>query len=227
MSDTTIKEFALGHKNFQSVDFKHNKNRFKKLTEEGQDPKALFIGCSDSRLMPAMITDSKPGDLFVIRNIGNFVAPYKPDADYHATAAAIEYAISVLELTDVIVCGHSDCGAIASLYKDIPKSDENIHTIKWLELGKAPKKIAMMSAVKDDKEALLRYTEKVSVLFQLRNLLSYPTVKKRVEEGKLFLHGWYYNIKNGEIEFYDDETYEFKLLTHNNMGLNSQKKENT
>ena len=225
MPDTNIKEFIEGHKNFQSINFKQNKYRFKKLTEEGQDPKALFIGCSDSRLMPAMITDSKPGDLFIIRNIGNFVAPYQPEADYHATAAAIEYAISVLELTNIIVCGHSDCGAIASLYKDIPKNDENIHTIKWLELGEAPKKIAMMSVDKDDKEALLRYTEKVSVLFQLRNLLTYPAVKKRVEEGKLFLHGWYYNIKNGEIEFYDNETYEFKLLTHDNVGFNSQKKE--
>lgn len=212
MSDKILEEFEKGHKAFRTINFKQNEDRFKMLVEEGQNPKALFIGCSDSRVMPAMITGSKPGDLFIIRNIGNFVAPYQPEANFHATAAAIEYAISVLELTDIIVCGHSHCGAIESLYKDIEPTDENIHTLKWLELGEAPKKIAMMSVPKGDKEALLRYTEKASVLFQLENLLTYPAVKKRVEENRLFLHGWYYDIEAGLIEYYDDEKYEFMPL---------------
>jgi len=212
MPDGKLLEFAKGHEKFRSIKFKQNESRFNRLSEEGQDPKALFIGCSDSRVMPAMITDSKPGDLFIIRNIGNFVAPYQPNANYHATASAIEYAISVLGLTDIIVCGHSDCGAIASLYKDIPKTDENIHTVKWLELGEAPKKVAMLSEHKHDKDALLRYTEKVSVIFQLENLLTYPAVKRRVDDGKVFLHGWYYDMKSGIIECYDDEAYEFRPL---------------
>jgi carbonic anhydrase len=212
MPDRKLLEFAKGHEKFRSIKFKQNESRFNRLSEEGQDPKALFIGCSDSRVMPAMITDSKPGDLFIIRNIGNFVAPYQPNANYHATASAIEYAISVLGLTDIIVCGHSDCGAIASLYKDIQKTDENIHTIKWLELGEAPKKVAMLSEYKHDKDALLRYTEKVSVIFQLENLLTYPAVKRRVDDGKVFLHGWYYDMKSGIIECYDDEAYEFRPL---------------
>ncbi|MBL0721201.1 MAG: carbonic anhydrase [Sulfurovum sp.] len=212
MPDKRLKEFADGHKEFRSVKFKENKNRFHKLSKDGQNPKALFIGCSDSRVMPAMITNSGAGDLFIIRNIGNFVAPYQPNANYHATASAIEYAISVLELTDIIVCGHSDCGAIASLYKDIPKTDDNIHTIKWLELGEAPKRVAMMSPYKDNTKELLKYTEKVSIIFQLENLMTYPAVKRRVKESKVFLHGWYYDIKDGTIESYDDEAYEFKPL---------------
>jgi len=210
--DNRLQEFEKGHLAFQKIKFNQSKNRFKKLVEEGQNPKALFIGCSDSRVMPAMITGSKPGDLFIIRNIGNFVAPYQPDANYHATAAAIEYAISVLELTDIIVCGHSHCGAIASLYKNIEQTDENIHTLKWLELGEAPKKIAMMSIPSANKEELLRYTEKASVIFQLENLLTYPAVKKRVDRNELFLHGWYYDIEDGLIEYYDDENYEFTPL---------------
>ncbi len=212
MPDKKIQEFERGHENFRSVKFKQNESRFKELSENGQDPKALFIGCSDSRVMPAMITGSQAGDLFIIRNIGNFVAPYQPDANYHATASAIEYAVSVLGLTDIIVCGHSHCGAIAALYKDIPKTDENIHTIKWLELGEGPKRVAMMSEHKNNKEALLRYTEKVSVIFQLENLLTYPAVKRRVDKGEVFLHGWYYDMKSGMIECYDDENYEFKPL---------------
>lgn len=211
--DSRLIEFEKGHEAFKQVKFNQSKERFKKLVSEGQNPKALFIGCSDSRVMPAMITGAKPGDLFIVRNIGNFVAPYKPDADYHATASAIEYAVSILEVSDVIVCGHSDCGAIASLFKDIKQTAENIHTIKWLELGAEAKKVALLAYKHDDKDVMLRYTEKMSVVYQLDNLLTYPAVKRRVEEGTLFLHGWHYDIEDGNITYYDDENYEFKALT--------------
>ena len=211
--DNNIKAFEAGHENFKKIKFNQNRARFKKLVNEGQNPKALFIGCSDSRVMPAMITGSKAGDLFIIRNIGNFVAPFRPDADYHATAAAIEYAVSVLDISDIIVCGHSHCGAIGTLYKEIEPTTDNIHTVKWLELGAAAKKIALMTHRENPKEELLRYTEKVSVIHQIDNLLTYPAVKKRVDEEKLFLHGWYYDIETGDIEYYDDETYEFKPLS--------------
>ncbi len=210
--DNRLKEFEKGHKSFQKVKFKQSEDRFKKLIEEGQNPKALFIGCSDSRVMPAMITGSNPGDLFIVRNIGNFVAPFKPDADYHATASAIEYAVSVLGITDIIVCGHSHCGAIGALYKEIKETPENIHTIKWLELGQEAKKIAMLTCKEKNHDELLRYTEKISVIFQLDNLLTYPAVKQGVEEGTIFLHGWHYHMEDGEIEYYDDENYEFKPL---------------
>ncbi len=212
--DNRLKVFAEGHQTFKNVKFKQNEHRFKKLVEEGQKPKALFIGCSDSRVMPAMITGSEAGDLFIIRNIGNFVAPFRPDSDYHATAAAIEYAVSVLQISDIIVCGHSHCGAIASLYKEIEPTEENLHTVKWLELGMPAKKIALMSHKDRPKEALLRYTEKISVIHQLDHLLTYPAVKRRVEEGSLFLHGWHYDIETGEIEYYDDEAYMFMPLAN-------------
>ncbi len=211
--DSHLEAFEKGNENFQNIKFKKSKERFKKLIDEGQSPKALFIGCSDSRVMPAMITGSKPGDLFIIRNIGNFVAPYKPDADFHATASAIEYATSILKVSDIIVCGHSHCGAIEALYKDIEETPENTHTIKWLELGREAKKVAMLAYKNDDKNTMLRYTEKISVVYQLDNLLTYPGVKRRVEEGTLFLHGWYYDMENGDIAYYDDENYEFKPLS--------------
>lgn len=211
--DNRLKSFEEGHSTFQSVKFKKSQERFQRLIKEGQDPKALFIGCSDSRVMPAMITGSKPGDLFIVRNIGNFVAPFNPDADFHATASAIEYATSVLEVSDIIVCGHSHCGAIEALYKEIPPTSENVHTIKWLELGVEAKKVAMLAYKNDAKEKMLRYTEKISTVYQIDNLLTYPGIKRRVEEGTLFLHAWYYDMESGEIEYYDDENYEFKPLT--------------
>ena len=211
--DSRLKSFEEGHEAFQKIKFNQSKDRFKRLVDEGQSPKALFIGCSDSRVMPAMITGSKPGDLFIVRNIGNFVAPYNPDADFHATASAIEYAVSILEVSDIIVCGHSHCGAIAALFKDITQTPENIHTIKWLELGNEAKKVGLLAYRDADKDVMLRYTERISVVYQLDNLLTYPAVKRKVEEGTLYLHGWHYDIENGHIDYYDDENYEFKALT--------------
>jgi carbonic anhydrase len=211
--DNRLKSFEEGHEAFQKIKFNQSKDRFKKLVEEGQNPKALFIGCSDSRVMPSLITGSKPGDLFIIRNIGNFVAPYNPDADFHATAAAIEYAVSILEVSDIIVCGHSHCGAISALFKEIKQTPENIHTMKWLELGNEAKKVGLLAYKDADKKTLLRYTERISVVYQLDNLLTYPAIKRKVEEGNLYLHGWHYDIENGNIDYYDDENNEFKALT--------------
>ena len=208
-----LKNFEDGHVAFQKIKFKKSKERYKKLAEDGQHPKALFISCSDSRVMPALITGSKPGDLFIVRNIGNFVAPYNPDADFHATASAIEYAVSILEVSDIIVCGHSHCGAISALFKEIKQTPENIHTIKWLELGNEAKKVGLLAYRDADKDVMLRYTERISVVYQLDNLLTYPAVRRKVEDGTLFLHGWHYDIENGHIDYYDDENYEFKAFT--------------
>jgi carbonic anhydrase len=207
-----IKSLAMGHKRFQQTNFKHNEDRFKQLVDDGQHPKALFIGCSDSRVGPEIITGSVPGELFIVRNIGNFVAPYKPDEEYHATASAIEYAVGVLDITDIIICGHSHCGAIESLYKEIPYSEDILHTIKWLELGADAKRFAISQMPNASSDELKRFTEKASVLFQLDNIMTYPIVKNRVENGELFLHGWYYDIDNGAISYYDDGTDEFLPL---------------
>ncbi len=205
-----ISEFEKGHQFFRSVNFKKNEERFRKLVEEGQNPKALFIGCSDSRVMPAMITGSGPGDLFIVRNIGNFVPPFEPDNDFHSTASAIEYAVTHLEVSDIIVCGHSDCGAIKACFNPMKPNEENIHTIKWLQLGKPAIDMANSALSGDTIESRRDFAEKVSVVFQLENLLTYPAVKRRVEEGKLFLHGWHYNLATGEIVYFDQIDLEFK-----------------
>jgi carbonic anhydrase len=209
---TKLTEFQKGHDDFRKVQFKQNEERFKRLVREGQSPKALFIGCSDSRVVPNLITGTGAGDLFITRNIGNFVPPFKPDSDYHATAAAIEYAVSELGISDIIVCGHSDCGAVKALYKTHHETPENIHTIKWLELGQDAKSAALSALPNGSQDEHLDYTEKISVVFQLENLLSYPAVRKGVEKGNIFLHGWHYVIEDGSIHYYDNETFEFKPL---------------
>ncbi len=204
---------------FKNSYFKKHEEELLDLVKNGQHPKALFIGCADSRVVPNLITQTKPGELFVLRNIGNFVPPYKPDEDFHATAAGIEYAVTALEVEEIIICGHTHCGAIASLYKEIDDKPF-VHTKKWLSLGKKAKDTALLT--KQDnatKEDILRLTEKISVVFQIENLLTYPYVKKAVDEGKLHLHAWIYHLESGEIEFYDPEEASFKSL----LNLNSQK----
>jgi len=216
-----LKEYAQGNKLFRSY-FKKNKEALLQLVTSGQSPKALFIGCSDSRVIPDLMVQSDPGDLFVIRNVGNFVPPYKPDEDFHATASGIEYAVSVLKVQEIIICGHSHCGACSSLYEEI-NDPSLIHTKKWLELGKSAKTSAILSLGADaPKEELLRLTERLSVMKQIENILTYPIVKTRFEEGSISIHGWYYDIETGKIEYYNAQTYEFLPLndltqTENNL----------
>ncbi|MEA3523188.1 MAG: carbonic anhydrase [Campylobacterota bacterium] len=206
-------EYAEGNELFLNTYYKQHEKELLELAEKGQNPKALFIGCSDSRVIPDLMLQTKPGDLFVVRNVGNFVAPYKPDEDYHATASAIEYAVNVLKVSEVIICGHTHCGAIKSLYSPI-ESEKLIHIKKWLELGERAKSLALLSQGENsDPEALLRMTEKFSIITQIDNLLSYPYVKEAVNKGELHIHGWYYDIEYGNIDYYDPESYSFKPLS--------------
>jgi len=208
-----IHKLIDGHKKFKDTHFPDLENKFENLTTNGQAPDVLFIGCSDSRVVPDLIVDSKPGDMFIVRNIGNFVPPYKNDNDFHGSTAAIEYAVSVLNVKDIIVCGHSHCGACAALYEDLSNEPHLIHVHKWLELGKKAKEYTLSNITdKHTNEDKLRITEKISIKHQLENLLTYPEVFKRVKEGKLGIHGWYYKIENGNIEYYDVEENIFKPL---------------
>ena len=205
-----FKNLLDNNKLFKESKFYKYEHKFKELVEQGQSPKALFIGCCDSRILPNLITGSEPGDLFIVRNIGNFVPPYKPDEDYHSTASAIEYAVSVLEVTDIIVCGHSHCGAIKELYIERNLDDRFIHVKTWLKLGEEARDLVKNNLTTESDEEKLIMTEKLSILFQMQNLLTYPEVKKMVEEGKLFINGWYYKIESGEIMQYNQEKEEFE-----------------
>jgi carbonic anhydrase len=202
-------EVIKGYKEFKNIELRNYEKLFYDLAHHGQNPKTLFIGCSDSRVVPNIITNSKPGDLFVTRNIGNFVPPFKPDSDYHATASVIEYATEHLEVENIIVCGHSNCGAISSMFKEVKVTEKNIHTIKWLSLGEEAKKEALKLEPNAPLDVIKEDTTKISVVHQLKNLLTYPSVKERVDEKKLFLHGWYYDIESGKILCYSKDEERF------------------
>jgi carbonic anhydrase len=209
-----VNDLISGNKEFKKSYFYENSDSFKDLVEKGQSPKVLFIGCSDSRVIPTLITGASEGDLFVVRNVGNFVPPFKPNNDFHGTATAIEYAICHLKVENIIVCGHSYCGACASIWQ---KHDKNKtpHIKKWLKLGKQTKKEVKNYIELNNIESIdekLRLTERLSIVNQLKNLLTYPYVKENLEKENLKLHGWYYRIEDGIIENYDSNTESFVEL---------------
>jgi carbonic anhydrase len=189
---------------FEKQFFPRYEKTFRRLVEEGQQPKTLFIGCSDSRIVPYVLMDCGPGDLFIARNVGNLVPPWDMSAGFHGTAAAIEFAVLQLQVHNIIVCGHSHCGAVRGLYEEPPA--EATHLREWLELARCAALPA--SATADT----LRQVEQRSVVLQLERLLSYPMVARRVREGQLYLHGWYYVIEDGQVLVLDTETGRFEPL---------------
>jgi carbonic anhydrase len=194
-----------GLRKFHREYFPLFREHYERLVAEGQRPSTLFVGCADSRVVPDLLTSALPGDLFVVRNVGSLIPPFEPDAGFHGTSAGIEFATLVLGVKDIVVCGHSHCGAIRALFT--PQRADAPHITRWLELARP--------ALVDEEptEANLRRTEMRSVVLQLERLLSYPMVRERVEGGELCLHGWYYVIEEGRVLGLDAASGDFRSLS--------------
>ena len=198
---TDAAELLVKLRSFKSDYFPLHQQRFQDLVAQGQHPKTLFIGCSDSRLVPYTLTGTGPGELFLVRNVGAFVPPYDGSQGHHGTAAAIEFAVLSLEISRIIVCGHSHCGAIKALYEEVPAEAHNLQ--RWLDLGRDA-----VLPVQPCPEALRR-TEQRAVVLQLGRLMEFPMVRSRVLAGKISLHGWHYVIEDGEVNVFDVATGHF------------------
>ena len=188
-------ELLLRLRRFKSDYFPLHQQRFQDLVSQGQHPKTLFIGCSDSRVVPYLLTGTGPGELFIVRNVGAFIPPYDGSHGLHGTTAAIEFAVLSLKVERIVVCGHSQCGGIRAAYEGVP--DEAVALKAWLRLVQEA-----LLPVQPSVEAMRR-TEQRSVVLQLERLLDYPMVRRAVEAGTLTLHGWHYVIEDGEIHIFD------------------------
>lgn len=180
---------------FHSDYFPLHQQRFQDLVAQGQHPKTLFIGCSDSRVVPYLLTGAGPGELFIVRNVGAFIPPHDGSHGLHGTMAAIEFAVLNLRVERIIVCGHSHCGAIRAAYEGAPQEAVALHA--WLKLASEA-----LLPVQPGPEAFRR-TEQRAVVLQLERLMGYPMVRRQVEAGALSLHGWHYVIEDGEIHVFD------------------------
>jgi carbonic anhydrase len=185
-----------GLRRFREDKFPGFREQYRRLVDEGQTPTTLFIGCSDSRVVPHLLMGTGPGQLFITRNIGAFVPPYDPGEGYHGTAATIEYATLVLGVTDIVVCGHSHCGAIRSAYE--PVREDMPHSRRWLELCRDACVPLEERAGEVTRDVLCR-TEQRSIIVQLERLMTYPAVRERADAGTLALHGWHYILEDGAV----------------------------
>jgi len=206
-----MKKLIEGAVAFRRNDFETHEQLFSELGKE-QNPHTLFIGCSDSRLVPAMITTTRPGELFIIRNVANIVPPYQQSGEYLATISAIEFAIQALEVENIVICGHSNCGGCAALYKSDDYFEKLPHTRKWLELA-IPVKDKVLALLPEGSDASREWlTEQMNIVEQIRHLLTYPYIAEKFKKGLLTISGWYYIIETGEIFSYNADKGFFELI---------------
>ena len=206
--EAALQHIVEGFLHFHHDIFPQQKDLFKKLAT-AQRPRAMFIACADSRIVPELITQSAPGDLFVTRNVGNVVPPYGQMNG--GVSTAIEYANLVLGVQHIIVCGHSDCGAMRGVLN--PDSLEAMPTVKaWLRHAEVAKTMVQENcACASETDSMHRLTEE-NVIAQLQHLRTHPSVASRLANGQLFIHGWIYNIETSEINAYDAELAAFRPL---------------
>jgi carbonic anhydrase len=203
-----MQKLLEGVRRFQGQVFETQQDLFQKLAD-GQDPDTLFITCSDSRINPNLITQTEPGDLFILRNAGNLIPAYAGETS--GEIASIEFALAGLNVKHVIVCGHSHCGAIKGLLN--PEMLEEMPAVKeWLKHAEATRRI-VRSKYKDlKKDALLEIAIEENVLTQLENLQTHPAVAVALARGELTLHAWMYEIETGEVYGYDTTVGQFVPL---------------
>lgn len=203
-----MRKIIQGIQQFQSSVFDSRKPLFEKLAN-GQQPEALFITCSDSRIDPNLLTQTEPGELFIMRNAGNIVPPHNVTGS--SEAATIEYAVSVLKVDDIIICGHSHCGAMGGLLN--PSSLDGLDAVKEvLKHAKETEERVREKFGNLEGEARLTAAVEQNVLVQLEHLKTHPSVAAAIERGDLNLNGWTYTFETGEVRAYDPQQSQFVPL---------------
>ncbi len=204
--DDSMRKLIEGVNEFRESYVSTHRDLLENLSH-GQDPSVLFITCSDSRISPSLMTQTDLGDLFVIRNAGNIVPPY--GAANGGEGAAVEYAIHALGIEQIVVCGHSHCGAMKGLLQ-LGKLEEEMPLVyDWLKHAEATRRLVKENYGDRNKEELLEITIAENVLTQIENLKTYPVVRSRLYQGKLKIYGWVYLIETGEVLAYDEDTHSY------------------
>lgn len=198
-----------GYRHFMSGRYAHESDRYRLLAETGQKPHTLLVACCDSRSAPETIFDCGPGELFVVRNVANMVPPYEPDGQFHATSAALEYAVQVLKIRDIVVMGHGRCGGIQAALDplDEPLSPGDFIG-KWMGLLRPAAEQIQSNALMTQGERQTAL-ERVSIRNSINNLRTFPCVRILEEQGKMHLHGAWFDISTGELWVMDGKTGDF------------------
>ena len=207
-----------GYREFRANYQSEENEEWLKVAGSRQDPKVMMIACSDSRVHPAILTRSALGELFMIRNVANVVPPFEEggdDSTYHGTSAGIEFAINHLHVEHIIVMGHSGCGGIGALMdNEITEKTEGYSFIRpWMTIVEEAREFSELEKASMSKQSRVSICEQIAILISLNNLVSFPWVKEAIKVGGLHLHGWYFDIKSGNLSEYNWQQEKFEEIT--------------
>lgn len=210
---TSPLDLIEGFHRFREQHFTDDDALYRQLIQDGQTPKTLVVACCDSRVDPALVLNCAPGDLFVIRNVANLVPPAESrSGGYHGTSAALEYGVDTLGVEHIIVLGHADCGGIRALIEAGGANNPESFIDDWMHLvedARASVERDMPDATLEDRTLAC---EQRAILGSLDNLMSFSWIRERVEQGSLTLHGWYFDMENGQLLGYNPATRLFEML---------------
>jgi len=211
MSLTRKLDLIDGFRKFRRKYFVLEKDLYHSLSTQGQYPKILLIACSDSRVDPAILLSSEPGDLFVIRNVANLVPPYEEGGGHHGTSAAIEFAVNNLQVENIVVLGHAQCGGIAALVANKPKEEKSFIG-KWMAIAEEARLKALTKASPENFKQFCHVCEQEAVMVSLKNLRTFPFIQKRIQDGTLTLSGWYFDLEEGKLWEYSEKAGKYLEL---------------
>ncbi|BDV42891.1 carbonic anhydrase [Geotalea uraniireducens] len=204
-----IAHFIAGFQRFREHYFDQEEHLFAPL-QDGQHPKVLLIGCSDSRVDPALLTGCAPGELFVVRNVANLVPPCENEIRHHGVSAALEYAVCHLLVEHIVILGHSGCGGINALMHGIANGGSAEFIGPWVSIAERARSRVLAELAGKEPEKQDRACEQAAILVSLENLLTFPWIRERVEAGNLWLHGWYFDIATGQLLCYNPQAAAFE-----------------
>ena len=207
-----IEKLIDGFKSFRKHYYEDNPDLYKELCDKGQSPKILVIACCDSRVHPAMVMNTDPGDIFVIRNVANVVPPCGDDGKPHGTSAALEFAVKHLQIKRIIVMGHSFCGGVKSLVEGKHHDQAYGFIDPWMSIVEPARDKVLKTLGNESFEDQCRACEREVISISMQNLMTFPWVKERVEKGELSLHGWYFDIEEGNLFVRDGSDNVFSLM---------------
>lgn len=202
---------VAGFKRFRHRYFEGENSVYRKLSQSGQSPKTLIIGCSDSRVDPAIISSASPGDLFVVRNVANLVPPFEENGGLHGVSSAIEFAVVNLKVENVVVLGHRQCGGIRALVNGVQDPSSRF-IARWVSIAEEARRIVFEKFKGADAETLCAHCELEAIRVSMKNLRTFPFVQQAVEERQMNLIGAYFDLEEGRLLELNEETGEFSPL---------------
>lgn len=210
---TFPKHLIAGYRDFAAHRLPAEQLRYRELSEHGQSPETMLIGCSDSRVAPETIFGAAPGELFTVRNVANLVPPYAPDGEAHGVSAALEFAVQVLRVKHIVVMGHAQCGGVKALTGDGKPLSPGDFIGRWMAIMETdPAKLKPDDG--ESREAFIVRMEQAVVKRSLQNLMTFPCIRIMVERGSLLLHGAYFGVAKGDLYILDKASGEFRTPKH-------------